>query len=197
MTLMLATAGNGFGSNPLWYLTRTTGVLTFVLLTAALALGVLSTQRVATPRWPRFASQALHRNISGVAVIFLVVHVGTTLLDTFVQVSWWAVVVPFASAYRTLSVTYGTLALDLLLLVGGTSLIRGVTGHRWWRLVHWTAYAAWPLALAHYLGTGTDARQPWSLALTVFCAGTVFVAVLVRLGSERREGPTRLFGGSR
>ncbi len=197
MMATLATVGTGFGSNPLWYVTRSTGLLAFVLLTATLALGVLSTQRVATPRWPRFASQALHRNISGLAVAFLVVHVITTVLDSFVHVSWLAVVIPFASTYRTVFVTYGTLALDLMLLIGGTSLIRGVTGRRWWRLVHWTAYAAWPLALVHYLGTGTDARQPWSLALVVVCLGTLFVAVLVRLGSERREGPTRLLGGSR
>lgn len=197
MNLALAAAASDFGSNPLWYLTRTTGLLTFLMLTAALCLGVLSSQRVATPRWPRFASQSLHRNISGLAVVFLAVHVLTTLLDTYVRVSWWAALVPFASAYKTVPVSYGTLALDILLIVGGTSLIRGVTGHRWWRLVHWSAYAAWPLALAHYLGTGTDARQPWSLALTAVCVGAVFVAVLVRLGSERREGPTRVFGGPR
>lgn len=197
MTLSMATAGSGFASNPLWYLTRTTGLITFVLLTAAVCLGVLSTQRVSTPRWPRFASQSLHRNISGMAVVFLLVHVLTTLLDTYVSVSWWAAIVPFTSAYKTVVVGYGTLALDLLLVVSGTSLIRGVTGHRWWRLVHWSAYAAWPLALAHYLGTGTDARAPWSIALVGASIVAVFAAVLFRLGSEGRQGPTRVLGGPR
>jgi len=192
-----AAAGNGFGSNPLWFATRSTGFMTFVLLTAATALGIVATQRVATARWPRFASQALHRNVSLLAVLFLAVHVLTTLLDTYVTVSWWAAVVPFTSAYRTFDVGLGTLALDILLVVAGTSMMRGVTGHRWWRLVHWTAYAAWPLALAHYLGTGTDARTPWSVGLATFCLGTVLLAIFVRLGSERREGPTRLLGGAR
>lgn len=193
----LAAAGNGFGSNPLWFLTRSTGLIAFVLLTAAVALGIMATQRVATARWPRFASQRLHRNISLLAVLFLLTHLVTTLLDTFVRISWWTAVVPFASSYRTFDVALGTLALDLLILVTATSLGRGVTGHRWWRLVHWSAYAAWPLALAHYLGTGTDARKAWSLSLAVGCLGVVLFAVLVRLGSERREGPTRRLDDAR
>lgn len=194
MNQVLAATSGGFGSNPLWFVTRSTGLLAFVLLTAAVTLGVLSAQRVATPRWPRFASQALHRNVSVLAVVLLAVHVLTTLLDSFVTISWWAAVVPFASGYQRFYVGLGTLALDLLLLVTATSLVRGVTGHRWWRVVHWTAYAAWPLAMVHYLGTGTDATTPWSLALAVVGLVAVVGAVLVRLGSERREGPTRVVG---
>lgn len=189
-------AGKGFGSNPLWYTTRSTGLLAFLMLTAAVVLGITATQRVATTRWPRFASQALHRNISLLAVALLAAHVVTTLLDTYVKISWWAAVIPFASAYKTFPVALGTLALDLLVVVALTSLVRGATGHRWWRAVHWTAYAAWPLALAHYLGVGTDARKPWSLALALTCLAVVFAAVLVRLGAERREGPTRIIGGA-
>lgn len=196
MTAVLA-AGTGFGSNPLWYTTRSFGLVAFVLLTATVLLGVLTTQRVATPRWPRFASQALHRNVSVLALLFLAVHVLTTLLDSYVRTSWWAAVVPFTSAYRTGYVALGTLAVDLLLVVAASSFVRGVTGHRWWRLVHWSAYAAWPLALAHYLGTGTDARKPWSLLLALGCLLAVFLAALVRLAIERGEGPVTVLGRRR
>jgi sulfoxide reductase heme-binding subunit YedZ len=188
---------SAFGSNPLWYLTRSTGLLAFVLLTSSVALGVLTTQRVATPRWPRFASQTLHRNVALLAMLFLGAHLATTLMDSYVSISWWAALVPFASGYRTFDVTLGTVAFDLLLLVTGSSLVRVVIGHRWWRLVHWSSYLAWPVALAHYLGTGTDARKPWSLGLALVTLAVVFAAVLVRLAIERGEGPTRLVGSSR
>lgn len=190
-------AGNTFASNPLWYATRSTGLTAFVLLTVSVLLGVLATQRVATPRWPRFASQSLHRNVALLAMVLLLVHVVTTVLDSYVDISWWVAVIPFSSPYESMYVGLGTLAFDLLVIVTGVSLVRSVAGPTWWRLLHWTTYAAWPLALAHYLGTGTDALAPWSLALAVVSLVVVFLAVLVRLAVERREGPTRMVGRGR
>ncbi len=185
------------GGNPLWYATRSFGLVALALLTASVLLGVLTSQRIATPKWPRFASQALHRNVSLLALAVVGVHVLTTLMDTYVRITWWAAVVPFTSAYRTGYVALGTIAFDLLLVVTATSLARTLTGHRWWRLVHWSAYAAWPLALGHYLGTGTDARTSWGLLFALACLGAVSVAVLIRLAIERREGPVRVWGGGR
>ena len=59
-------------------------------MTLSVVLGVLTTQRVATGWWPRFASQALHRNVSLLAVALLLTHILTTLLDNYVAISWWA-----------------------------------------------------------------------------------------------------------
>jgi succinate dehydrogenase hydrophobic anchor subunit len=48
-----------FTSGPtLWYANRATGVVLVVLLTASTALGVSSTARAGSVRWPRFATQA-------------------------------------------------------------------------------------------------------------------------------------------
>ena len=190
------TANSAFGSNPLWYLTRSTGLTAFVLLTASVALGVLTTQRIATPRWPRFASQSLHHNVALLALLFLGAHIATTVMDSFVSIRWWSSLVPFSSEYRRFDVALGTVGFDLLLLVTGSSLVRTVVGHRWWRLVHWSSHLAWPVALAHYLSTGTDAPEPWSLALALGTLVVVFAAVLIRLAIERREGPTRMVGSS-
>ena len=48
----------------LWYATRATGLVTLLLLTASVLLGILTAGRFSTQRWPRFLSQGLHRNIS-------------------------------------------------------------------------------------------------------------------------------------
>ncbi len=189
MTGTLAAAATTLAQNPLWFTSRSTGLVAFVLLTGAVVLGLLTTRRAATERWPRFAAQSLHRNVSLLAVAFLVVHVASTLLDSFVSIGWWSVVVPFTSSYRTLGVALGTLAVDVLLVVVTTSLVRAATGHRWWRLVHWTAYAAWPLALGHYLLTGTDAGRPWSLGLSLVCLAGVLAALAGRLRGGLPAGP--------
>lgn len=194
---VLPLAAGDFASNPLWYATRSSGLAAFALLTLAVALGVLTTQRVATGWWPRFASQALHRNVSLLAVALLVTHVVTTVLDSYVDISWWSALIPFASNYEPLWVGLGTLAFDLLIIVALSSLVRSATGHRWWRLLHWTTYAAWPQALTHYLATGTDALKPWSIAIAAVSTVVVLAAVLVRLSSHPGERPTTMIGTHR
>ena len=194
MTSLSVLATTGFASNPLWYATRSSGLAAFVLLTLSVVLGVLTTQRIATGWWPRFASQALHRNVSLLAVALLLTHVLTTLLDNYVAISWWAGVIPFTSAYQRVWIGLGTLALDLILVVTLSSLVRLAVGHRSWRLLHWLSYAAWPLALTHYLSSGTDALAPWSLAIAAVSTVVVVAAVFVRLFVERDERPTAVLG---
>lgn len=179
MTGTLAAAGAG--PSPLWYATRATGAVALVLLTGTVVLGIAGTARFATPRWPRMITSGLHRNLSLLVVCFLAVHVLTAELDTFAPVGWASVLVPFASAYRPLWLGLGTLAFDLVLALVITSLLRARLGLRAWRAVHWTAYAAWPVALWHGLGTGTDARLPLMLGIDAGCTAAVLAAAGWRL----------------
>ena len=71
--------------------------------------------------------------------------------------------IPFASRYRPVWLGLGAVAFDLLLALVLTSLLRARIGHRLWRRVHWLAYACWPVALVHALGTGSDARAGFML----------------------------------
>ncbi len=176
-----ALAAGTAGPSPLWYATRATGVVALVLLTVTMVLGIAGTARVATPRWPRLVTAGLHRNVALLVVAFVGVHVLTTVLDTYAPIGWIAVVVPFTSAYRPLWLSLGTIGFDLLLALVITSLLRARLGYRSWRLVHWFAYLAWPVALWHGLGTGTDSRLPWLLALDAAAVAAVACAVWWRL----------------
>jgi sulfoxide reductase heme-binding subunit YedZ len=166
------------GLTPLWYTTRATGVVSLALLTGTVVLGVAGVTRFASPRWPRLITSRLHRNLSLLAVAFLAAHILTALLDTYAPVGLAATLVPFASSYRPFWLGLGTLAFDLILAMTVTSLLRARLGYRAWKAVHWAAYAAWPLALWHGLGTGTDGRLPWLLAIYAGC----LLAVLAALG---------------
>src|SRR5207245_2771326 len=97
-------------------------------------------------------------------------HIATAVLDSFAPIRVVEAVVPFAGTYRPLWLGLGALAFDLLLALTVTSLLRPLLGLRAWRAVHWLAYACWPVALAHGLGTGSDARSPWMLAITAGCS---------------------------
>ena len=179
------------GPSPLWYATRATGVVALVLLTATVVLGIAGVARFATPRWPRVITAGLHRNLPLLAVVFVAAHVLTTVLDTYAPIGWIAAVVPFTSAYRTFWLGLGAVASDLLLAVTVTSLVRARLGYRAWRAVHWLGYACWPVALWHGLGTGTDSRLPWLLALDTACVAAVTAALGWRM-SLARARPSRL-----
>jgi sulfoxide reductase heme-binding subunit YedZ len=117
--MSLSTHGPG-----LWYATRATGLVTLLLLTASVLLGVLTAGRFASQRWPRFLSQGLHRNLSLLVLVFLTLHVGTTVIDTYTSIPLTAAFVPFTSSYKTVWLSLGAVASDLLLALVVTSLLR-------------------------------------------------------------------------
>jgi predicted ferric reductase len=165
----------------LWYATRATGLVTLLMLTASVLLGLLVAGRFSSQRWPRFLTQGLHRNISLLVLVFLALHVGTTVLDSYTSIPLSAAFVPFASAYKTGWLSLGAVALDLLIALVVTSLLRDRLGYRTWRRLHWLAYACWPVAVAHGLGIGTDRSVTWVIATTLGCVGCVGAAAAWRI----------------
>ena len=191
---MTATAAS-LGPSAYWYLTRATGAVALVLLTISVILGILGTVRFSAPRWPRFAIDRLHRDVSLLVIVLIALHVVTTVLDGFAPITLLDGVIPFASPYRPLWLGLGTLSFDLLIALVVTSLLRRRLGYPWWRAIHWLAYASWPIAVLHGLGTGTDTKQWWMLLLTVVCVAAVLAAVLARLG-RAESAPAGLRGGA-
>ena len=53
-------------------------------------------------------------------------------------------------------------------------------GYGAWRAIHWLAYACWPIALLHGLGTGSDVKSTWLLGLNIACLAIVALAVGIR-----------------
>jgi DMSO/TMAO reductase YedYZ heme-binding membrane subunit len=185
--LLLAAAGPSAS----WYLARGTGVVTLLLLTASVVLGILGTMRFASePRWPRFAIDSLHRDISLLVIVLLILHVITSVLDSFAPIKLTDALIPFASSYRPLWLGLGALSLDILVALVITSLVRRRLGYRAWRGVHWLAYLSWPVAVLHGLGSGSDAKAWWMLAITAVCVGAVaFVTVLrIARSDSARDG---------
>ena len=183
-------------STPLWYTTRATGLVALVLLTGSMVLGLLSSVRFQRAAWPRFVTLGLHRNLSLLALAFTAVHVLTTVLDGFVSIPLPDALIPFISSYRPIWVGLGAISFDLMLALVITSLLRTRMGLRSWRLVHWTAYLCWPVAVLHGLGTGTDTPVRWVLLLTVLCVLVVTGLTLWRLAQSWADRPVATTAGA-
>jgi methionine sulfoxide reductase heme-binding subunit len=170
-------------SSVLWYATRATGIVAMLLLTATVVLGLLTQRRAHSAGLPRFTLQDLHKRASLLTVVFVGIHVLTSVLDTYVHIGWLAVAVPFTSPYDRFFVGLGAISVDLFLAILVSSLLRHWISPRAWRAVHWLAYASWPVAIAHSIGTGTDIRLDWVDALVGACCLAVVAAVIWRFAA--------------
>jgi methionine sulfoxide reductase heme-binding subunit len=164
--------------------------MALVLLTATVLLGVATAAGAELPGIPRVITGALHRNLSLLVMVFVAGHVLTTVLDSYTWIGLTAAFIPFSSPYRGFWLGLGAIAFDLLLAVTLTSLLRDRMSYRAWRAVHWLSWASWPVALWHGLGTGTDSRVPWLLALYALCGASVLGVAGWRL-ARAQPGPAR------
>jgi sulfoxide reductase heme-binding subunit YedZ len=178
-------------TDALWYFARGSGVVSLVLLTVVVVLGIGARSGRTAFGLPRFAVNLLHRNAALLAVVFLAGHVVALLFDSYAKLRIVDLVVPFIGNYRPLWQGLGTVALELIAAIVVTSLLRQRIGAGAWRAVHWLAYLCWPVALLHGLGNGTDRSTWWLWAITMTCAAAVAAAGVWRLSAGFARAPHR------
>jgi methionine sulfoxide reductase heme-binding subunit len=178
-------------TDALWYFGRGGGLVSLVLLTVVVALGIGARSGRTAFGLPRFAVNLLHRNAALLAVVFLAGHVVSLYFDPYAQLRFFDLVVPFAGTYRPFWLGLGTLAFDLVIAIVVTSLLRHRLGRRTWRIVHWLAYLCWSIALLHGLQTGTDGGTWWLRTVVGLCAAAVVTAVAWRVSPAFARFPQR------
>lgn len=190
-------------STALWYASQATGVVSLLLFTLVMLLGTGVAGRGRLPGLPRFGVVALHRSLSLLSLVFLAAHIGTAVLDSYVDISVVSVFVPFLSAYQSLWIGLGTVAVDLMLALVVSSLLRARMNPRAWRAVHWLAYACWPVAVAHTIGIGAGSgamQDGWELWLTLGCVAAVAAGAVWRFAARRgraRHTPAQVYHTTR
>lgn len=177
--------GSGTAPSLVWFVARGSGMVAYLLLTAAVVLGIAVSRHWHSERWPRLIVEGAHRWVVLTFFAFILLHTVTILLDPFTHFGLRDVVVPFGSAYRTFWLGLGVLASELLLAVGASVLVRRWIGYGAWHGLHLLTYLLFPLALLHGLGTGTDTPDGW--AALFYAASVVAVCgVLIWRTMERR-----------
>jgi methionine sulfoxide reductase heme-binding subunit len=172
--------------NPLWFLDRSSGEVTLLLMTVVVIFGIV---RAAMPAATPHMIEGTHINIALLTIAFAGLHVLAALLDPFARLGPIDTIVPFISAYRGTWLGLGVIsgyvyAVAVLLSWPARRLGRAV-----WLWLHRTTYAAWVLALVHSLGTGSDVRNTVFMLLTV---AAVAVVLAVFLGIRVAEAWHRL-----
>jgi len=155
------------------------GVFALVALTAAVGAGLLASGKIVLSPARRVAAQAVHRSISLVALAALATHIVLEITAHKARVA--DAFVPFLAQRRTFFIGAGTIASDLVVLIIATGIVRSrFAGGRvpWaWRVLHVTAYLAWPFAVLHGLLGGRHAQPyvDWSYGACLAAVGLVLV----------------------
>jgi hypothetical protein len=171
-----------------WYTARAGGIVAWVLLAASVVWGLWLSGRVrpfgARPAW----ILDLHRFLGGLATIFVGVHVGSILLDSYTSFGLTDVLVPFSASWHPLAVAWGVVALYVLLAVELTSLARSRLPQRLWRIIHVAALPLFVLSTIHYVAAGTDASNPLSLAAIGVATAAIVLLFVRRMEEVRARG---------
>ncbi|NEN06039.1 iron reductase [Diaminobutyricibacter tongyongensis] len=171
----------------LWAFGRASGVIALALFTVSVLLGITNRSGRPLPGMPRFSVALVHRNVALLASVFLVLHVGTLILDPFSKLTLADVVIPFVGSFKPLWQGLGTVAFDLVIAIVVTGLLRRRIGARTFRFVHWFTYAMWPIAVLHSIGNGTNGTSGWFILFAIISAALVLAAVIWRLSARFGE----------
>ena len=164
-------------SPAVWYAARASGIAAYVVLTLTVSLGIAMAGKARSTRWPRFATEDIHR-FGGLLVGSLIgVHVLAIAADSFLPFSLGQLLVPLTATYRPLWTGLGIAAAELLVALAITNHYRTRLPYRVWRSLHYLNFAVWSAASLHGALAGTDRGAPW--LVPVYAVAVALVAALL------------------
>jgi sulfoxide reductase heme-binding subunit YedZ len=125
--------------------------------------------------------RSLHEYTTVLWIPLSCIHLGALLVDTTARIGVLDLVVPFHSAYGTLAIGLGALAVDALLVVTVTSLLKRHLKPDLWKWLHRLAYAAFALIFFHAVLSGTDFSDPVVSAISWAAAAALLALGLARV----------------
>jgi len=170
-----------------WYVARSSGLVAWGLLAAAVVWGLFMTSKVLRGRVKNSWLLDLHRWLGGLALTFTGVHVVAIMGDSYVHFGLASVLVPLAATWHPVAVAWGVVSLYLLAAVELTSLVRKHLAHRLWKRVHMLSLPLFVLSTVHGLTAGTDARKPMYVigAVVVAIGVGILAAIRMQVRAER------------
>ena len=172
-----------------WITSRAAGVVSLVLASLAVSIGLVMSLRFMRRRGPDLTT--LHEALSLATLVALAVHGLSLLGDHFLSPSLADIALPFAWSYKTFWTAIGIIAGWGLAFLGISYYFRRRIGVQRWRKLHRLTALAWVFGIVHTLGEGTDAGQTWFLVMIGIVAVPAVALLLVRYLTEEAPKPAR------
>lgn len=174
-----------------WHLVRSSGVVAYVLLLASTVWGLFISSQFVKDWSPGPVSVTMHSTISWLALLLGLGHGLMLMFDDYFTYTLGDILVPFTGPYRPELVGLGTLAFWIMVLVSLSFPLKKRMGHRSWKFLHYTSYAAFALVSIHGLFAGTDGSRLGFRLLVGFGIVTVILLLGIRMGRDQAKGKSK------
>ena len=165
-----------------WLASRAAGITALVCITVAVGIGLALGGKLASskPGLPRVLVK-IHEHTALAGLIAIAVHGITLLGDGWLKPSLGDILIPFTSNVKPLWVGLGVVGGYLAALLGLTFYARKRIGMKLWRKAHRATIFVYVLSVAHTLGAGTDASEPWMRAFMLTTGAAILFMFTMRV----------------
>lgn len=178
--------GMDIGQIP-WFVARATGLVAFAAMSISMMIGL----SISDKSTPKFISRSFlfetHQFLSVLSLVFIGLHAGSLLADSFMKFTALDILVPGVAAYERTWTAVGVGGAWVALMVTASWWFRAQIGHKTWRKLHFLTFIAYVASLAHGMGAGTDTNIPVVTWGYVFSAATVSGLLVYRIADARRR----------
>ena len=172
-----------------WFLSRTAGVLAYLLFFTTICFGLLQTVKQSNRVMAKWQSLDLHKFVALLGVGFLILHIFSLLGDHYFNFSVGQLLFPANEPYRPVPVAVGIISLWSVVVIFVAFQARRVIGRGAWRLLHPAATLLFFAALFHAVTAGTDSSLPWIQWMYVLTAGIAVFALVTQLTARFSQNP--------
>ena len=174
-----------------WYLSRAAGFVAYLLLWGSMVWGLLLSSKIGKGRLRPPALLDAHEFLSNVALGFAFFHGLVLMGDRYLSFPLSAVLVPFASSYKTILVAAGQLGLWFSVAVGLTFYVRKQIGQRTWRRFHYVSFVAFWAVFIHATLMGTDSKFLVVKMMYLLTVGAVLFLTFFRIFTRKEKADRR------
>ena len=165
-----------------WLASRSAGVVAFILIAAAVVLGLFLASNLSRRPGLKRDLVKVHQQLALAGLAAIAAHGLFLLGDSYVKPGLTGIAIPFTLAYRPLWTGLGILAGYLAVILGPTFYLRRRIGARRWRQIHRATVVVYALAVLHSLGAGTDGASLWFTLMVIASGIPIIVLLALRYG---------------
>jgi sulfoxide reductase heme-binding subunit YedZ len=157
-----------------WYVTRSAGVMAYLLLWFSTVWGLAVPSKLLEPVLERGYTFDFHQFISLLSIGFALLHILVLTIDRYLPYSTWQILIPFLSPYRPVWVGIGVISFYIIVLVTVTFYLRSRISMNTFRAIHIFSLLGYLGITLHGFYAGTDSPL---LAMQLLYRGTALVVV--------------------
>ncbi|MEY3407685.1 MAG: hypothetical protein RL038_746 [Actinomycetota bacterium] len=174
-----------------WFLTRSSALISWFLLSVTVIWGILLSTRVFrsfdNPAWLR----ELHKFISTLGYVFAGIHLFSLYMDTWIQFSITDFLIPFQSQYvrsdvaslGNMPTALGVISIYLMTIIIVTSWLMRRIPRKLWKFIHMQSYLLILAVSLHAGWTGSDTKSNiytyFSIALITLTTAAIFIRIFM------------------